>query len=253
MHQWAETPFSLIRETGLNSRPDIPHQHPAVRLAKNQALTHNVILRSLNASYRQCLAIKPGTTETQDFLFFNQNLCQVLAIHHDVEEEYLFPEIQRLSGNETIMDVNIQEHKAFHDGLDRFEEYITNISPADFRGEELQQLLMGFGKAVETHLHHEIATLLDLHVYDAGEVTKMAKGMHDRTMERSDKFRHFPLFIGCADRSFRLDGQVESFPQIPYFVLWIAKLFFEPRHAGAWRFNPSTTFGQPRACAVELA
>jgi hemerythrin-like domain-containing protein len=190
MANWAEGPFKLIVKTGIQTRPEIPAKHPAVLMAKSMALTHNVILRSLNASHHHCLGIHSGTARARDFLYYNQSLCEVLNIHHDVEEEYLFPEIGRLTGDPHLMNNNLQEHQDFHVGLKDFQDYVYNTKPENYNGRELQRLLQAFGSSVEAHLHHEIPTLLYLHQYDGQKLAQISKEMTKRTISHSDKFRY---------------------------------------------------------------
>lgn len=192
MAHWAERPFDLISETGIKSRTEIPKDHPVIALARGMALTHNIILRSINASYNQCLDVKPDASSALDFLQFNQSLCEMITIHHDVEEEFLFPEIERLSGDPHIMDTNLQEHESFHDALEAVKKYAYNTLPENYDGEHFKALLLPLGQAVVKHLHHEIPTLLDLHKYDADELALIRKELARRSQARTDKKRYVP-------------------------------------------------------------
>jgi len=245
--QWADQPFALIKETGYLSRQDIPdRQHPAIMIAQQMALTHNVILRGLNASFNQCLSVSPKTKEAQDFLLFNQCLFEILHAHHIVEEERMFVAIEKFTGVPGIMDKNLQEHKDFQEGLEKYRQYIFETNSADYDGQKLQALLEGFGKTVELHLHNEIPTLLDLKDYDAAQLKALGSAIAKQFRTGNDFYSHVPLFLGCADRSFVLDGQVRPFPPAPFFVPYLIKFVFEPRHSGAWRFNPCDSFSRPR-------
>ncbi|KAN0074130.1 hypothetical protein V8E54_008067 [Elaphomyces granulatus] len=244
---WADQPFALIKETGILSRQDIPdRQHPAISMAQHMALTHNIIIRGLNASFNQCLSVSPKTKEAQDFLLFNQCLFEILHDHHTVEEEHMFGAIEKFTGVPGIMDKNLEEHKDFQEGLEKYRQYIYETDATDYDGQTLQALLEGFGKTMEVHLHNEIPTLLDLKDYDAAKLKALAAAVGKRFRAGSNFYRHGPLFVGCADRSFILDGQVMPFPPFPFFVPYIIKFIFEPRHSGAWRFNPCDSFSQPR-------
>jgi hemerythrin-like domain-containing protein len=186
---WADKPFSLITETGALNRDKSLLNHPAVAMARQMALSHNVILRSMNAAVNQCLSVQPGTTDAEDFLQFNQSMYEILKQHHTVEEEYLFQAIEELSGIPGIMDQNLQEHKDFHDGLDKFRDYVFSTSAANYDGPALKALLEGFGGAVEKHLHNEIPSLLDLQRYDASKLQAIAKELGRRFAASSDKHK----------------------------------------------------------------
>ncbi|PWI64553.1 hypothetical protein PCL_09566 [Purpureocillium lilacinum] len=244
--RWADQPFLLIKKTGALSRKDLRPDHAAISMAQQMALAHNVILRSINAAVNQCCGVQPGTAEARDFLLFNQSVFEILKQHHDIEEEYMFGAIERLTGIPGIMDRNLLEHKDFEAGLEKFRKYVFETNADKYDGQTLKALLEGFGSTVEKHLHNEIPTLLELQDYDSSKLGEIAKELGRRFGGAGDKYRHAPLFIGCSDKTFVLDGQNIPFPPVPFFVPYIIKLFFEPRHAGSWRFNPSDSFGQPR-------
>jgi hypothetical protein len=172
--QWADRPFSLVTETGVLHRKNYTLDHPAVSMAQQMALAHNVILRSMNASINQCLYVLPGTVEAHDFMKFNQSVFEVLKLHHDVEEEYMFQEIERLTGVPGLMDQNLQEHKDFQDGLGQFRKYVFGTSADNYDGQTLKALLEACGGTVEKHLHDKIPTLLNLQKYDASRVQVVA-------------------------------------------------------------------------------
>lgn len=190
MKQWADQPFALIKETGILSRPNIPRHHPAVAMAQGMALSHNVILRGMNASYNQCLSVQPKTAAASDFLFFNQCLFEILKTHHDIEEEYMFGEIEKLTGVPGIMDGNLQEHRDFHEGLEKFREYVFETDAEKYDGKTLQGLLDGFGRAVEKHLHNEIPTLLDLNECDAAKLKAISTTLGKRFAKANNVYRY---------------------------------------------------------------
>ena len=55
-----------------------------------------------------------------------------------------------------------------------------------------------------------------------------------------------PFVLGCQDKSFILDDEIARFPLQPYFVLLFVRVVLASRHAGLWRFNPSSLKGVPR-------
>ena len=189
--KWADQPFALIKETGYLSRQDIPdRQHPAIMIAQQMALTHNVVLRGLNASFNQCLSVSPKTKEAQDFLVFNQSLFEIIHAHHTVEEEHMFVAIEKFTGVPGIMDKNLQEHKDFQEGLEKYRQYIFETDASDYDGKTLQALLEGFGKTIELHLHNEIPTLLDLMDYDAAGLKAVASASGKRFRSGNDFYRY---------------------------------------------------------------
>ena len=52
--------------------------------------------------------------------------------------------------------------------------------------------------------------------------------------------------LGCQDRSFIIDDEKAHFPLQPFIALVFVHLALASRHAGLWRFNPSSQYGKPR-------
>lgn len=243
---WANAPFALITDTGIGARPEVPRDHYAYELARMMAHIHNLLLRALNASYNQCLSVRPDTPETRDFLVFNQCLYSMLKSHHDQEEESLFPAFGQVSGNPDVMAVNVQEHKRFETELQNFRDYVFNTDPEVYSGAQLKSLLDCLGPLVQEHLHHEIATLLDLHVVDS-KALKGVFGMASRgsSGEPHDIFKDIPFTLTCEDITLQLDGKVTP-PFLGSFARQLIKWAVGWRYPGVWRFAPSDFLGNPR-------
>lgn len=244
---WADVPFPLIRETHASSLPSsVPKDHACIAWARDMAQIHNTMIRAFNASYNQCLSIQPGTQEAADFLLFNRLLFNMLDHHHHVEEEFLFPGVEKLLGVPGAMEPNVEQHHAFEKGLGVFEEYVTQTKPEGYCGRQLRDILDSFLDVLVQHLHDEIPTLLNLHTLDSKEMSKIwEKTAHEATKD-IDIFTDAPFVLSCQDRTFLLDGQPRGFPGIPFFLPWVVSAIFARRHAGAWKFSPSGILGAPR-------
>ena len=186
----SRTPFSLISETGALQRTDIPAEHAVVHIAQQMALIHNTILRALNSSYNQCLAVKAGTSDADDSLFYNQRIFNMLHEHHMDEEERMFPAIEELAGVRGLMDQNIEQHKAFEGGVERFREYVYSRSMKDYDGLELQGLIDGFGSVVTIHLHDEIPSLLGLKNLNSAELMTIWNTGERAAHSRVDQYKY---------------------------------------------------------------
>jgi hypothetical protein len=59
-----------------------------------------------------------------------------------------------------------------------------------------------------------------------------------------------PFVFGCQDSDFLLDGKKISFPDVPVPIIvpYIIDQVIARRYSGAWRFSPSSAYGQPRLC-----
>jgi len=58
--------------------------------------------------------------------------------------------------------------------------------------------------------------------------------------------RAAPLYLGCQDKSFTVDGEQIPFPEVPFIAAYFVDWVLSSRHKGAWRFNPSDMYGNPR-------
>jgi hypothetical protein len=55
-----------------------------------------------------------------------------------------------------------------------------------------------------------------------------------------------PFVLGSQDNSFLLDDTHINFPEVPSFVFYLVDWVLSRRHQGAWRFNYSDMYGNPR-------
>lgn len=241
---WADEPFKLISETGILQRTDIPEGHACRFYAVQMSLIHNGILRAFNSSYNQALHITAASAPSiaADFLLYNQIIYEQLREHHTVEEETMFPLLEELAGVPGIMDGNVEQHKASEAGLEKFKDYVFNTKPEDFDGEELRRILDSFGHILDEHLHAEIKTLLDLHIYDSQKLMEVWKKTEKVALSQLDDYRHGPLVFGCQDVNFKIDGKDAVFPAVPFFVPYIVKYLRERKYKPLWKFNPCSTF-----------
>ncbi|ETN43574.1 uncharacterized protein HMPREF1541_02733 [Cyphellophora europaea CBS 101466] len=211
------------------------------------ALAHNGILRGLNAIYLQAAHIPRGdSSAVQDFLIYCQCWCESMHHHHDAEEQSFFPSIEQISGVPGIMERNVEQHRAFTPGFDRFYEYSRTCLPRDYDGGQLKSLIEGFAEPLTRHLSNEVETLRALDVYD-GERIRQAYKRLEKILMATDNRRIAPLVFGTADRTF--EGGMHDFPAVPFFVPFIIHYWFGREHRGAWRFNPCTMWRDPRELA----
>lgn len=245
---WADAPFPLISETHASSLPSfVPRDHACIAWARGMAQIHNTMIRAFNASYNQCLSVQSATQEAADFLLFNRLLFNMLEHHHRVEEEFMFPAVEKLLGVPGAMETNVEQHHAFEKGLELYGEYVIKTKPEEFCGHQLRDILDSFVAVLVRHLHDEIPTLLNLHNLDSREMDKIwQKCAHEATKD-TDIFTDTPFLLSCQDNTFLLDGECRGFPGIPFFIPWLVYAFAARRYTGAWKFSPSGVLGTPRA------
>lgn len=125
-------------------------------------LAHNLLIRGLNSIHCQAPHVKP--TEQLAFVGYAQNFVNVLKVHHACEEETFFAEVERMAGESGIMEKNVEEHHAFHGGLDTLDGYLAGVARGAeaYNGGRIVEIIDDFGPALSEHLREEIQTLLEL-------------------------------------------------------------------------------------------
>ena len=183
--QWADTPYKLIATNDFSQDVRYVAQcivlipltfilqtsHNAYYVATQMALAHNGVIRGLNSIYLQSTKLPPNDIiVAQDFLTFCQCWSESMHHHHDAEEKEFFPSIEAISGIEGLMNQNVEQHRAFTPGFERFEEYCRTCPPAEYDGQKLKSLVEGFAEPLTQHLYDEIDTLRALDKYDSTRV-----------------------------------------------------------------------------------
>lgn len=131
------------------------------------ALVHNCLIRGLNAIYRQAPYIRTGD-DIRDFLGYIKAWCLTLSVHHKTEEAVSFPLFEAMTGVIGVMDTNVSQHEAFHDGVESLEEYATACQDykAVYDGNHVRDIIDSFGKILTEHLADEIRTLEAMDEYE---------------------------------------------------------------------------------------
>ena len=102
--------------------------------------------------------------------------------HHDAEEKEFFPNIERITGVQGIMQRNIEQHRAFTPGFESFQEYSMTCSPKEYEGQKMRSLIEAFAEPLSKHLHDEIETLRALDAYDSERVRQAYKRLEKSLM-----------------------------------------------------------------------
>ncbi|KAK7426928.1 hypothetical protein QQZ08_006520 [Neonectria magnoliae] len=166
---WVDAPFKLIPSSKAGAEVG-KESKGAKQLASEMCIVHNVLLRGLNAIYNQARNVAAKGTEKDkiDFANFAYGWAGMLEEHHHTEETAIFPEINELTGVPGLMDSNVDEHKAFHDGLSAYTEYLDRVRSGneEFDGDKLISIIDSFAVVLRDHLANEIDTLLGLEKYE---------------------------------------------------------------------------------------
>ncbi|KAK5632362.1 hypothetical protein RRF57_008076 [Xylaria bambusicola] len=235
---WVDGPFSLIETPSVKIKSD----HFYLKAASEMTHAHNVLIRSLNAILRQGPHIPTSTDpkycakDVTDFLNYVRCWVQMVHHHHWVEEEFIFPEMDKFSGKPGLMDEPRHQHELFQAGLTNLESYSINTKPEKFEwkgAQGMEHIIDSFSEDLTGHLYGEIEVLLTLSDLDSEEFKK--------TWLKAET-------IAKQSGNLKLLACGEDFPPFPWFMPYLAHYAFAVRN-GSWRFNPCDFWGKPRPLA----
>lgn len=134
-------------------------------LASEMCHVHNMILRGLNSIYLQAPHITPA--DEKPFCRYVLGWYNLLHSHHSGEEADFFPTVENMTGVKGLMDNNVDQHKAFHDGMDSLKAFADAVvaDKEKYDASRLVALIDDFGPALTQHLGDEIPTILSLRQY----------------------------------------------------------------------------------------
>jgi hemerythrin-like domain-containing protein len=195
---WAANPFPLIPTPGRDlNRAKLPDH---IYLAREMAFAHNAILRSLNSIYLQCPRVSVPA-DIVDLLKYAEFWCTWIHEHHGGEETLLFPRIQEITGQKSLMEKNIQQHEAFMGGFKEFEDLVKKMQGEEYDAGKLRTCIDGFGGLLTAHLTDEIKTLVGLEKY-SDPALREAWDDFDKEMAKSDavcsiSVQNFQIWLTC--------------------------------------------------------
>lgn len=110
--------------------------------------------------------------------------------HHDAEETLFFPEVEKLTGEEGIMNRNVEQHHAFLPGMEAWSQYTSDCmekeGPSKFDAAHFTKLIDGFAPQLVAHLAEEIPTLLAIDKYAIVGVKKAFQSFDKHMLAKSD-------------------------------------------------------------------
>lgn len=228
----ADGPLSLIPTPGGTGEKD---DDPFAEFASHMALVHNIIIRGYNSMYLQAPRLK--TADIPDFLHYCHSWYEFVVGHHDSEEKVLFPQIKEATGVDGIMDDDIQEHAAFHDGLDEMKAYVDTCLalPSKYSGAEFVKIFDSFAPAFHSHLVREPLKLASLSKYNF-DMKTLGDQTTQYALQRYSTTDVLPILWYNLDTKFE-GGKWESFPPLPAPIKWYMVNILGWWKSNWWRFS----------------
>lgn len=144
------------------------------------ANVHNVILRGLNAIYRQAPHVSQQK-DIADFMLYIHAWADMVHHHHLLEETIFFPRVEELAREaglpESLMKPNLDQHHIFEPKMAEMAEWASEVREGkrEYESADLIKLIDGFAPILTQHLHEEIDTLTKLEKCDGEGIRKALK------------------------------------------------------------------------------
>jgi len=210
------------------------------------AQLHNMLIRSLNAIYRQAPYVKQPQ-DIKDFIQFVALWHEMLVHHHETEEKVFFPELEKLAG--VSMEENVEQHAAFEQGLAALDAWAKSTTPETYSAPKLLALIDALGPVLTVHLADEIPSLLALSSHDSAALKKAWIKSGEYARSSGPVTVGVPMMIGSFDSTYEGGAVVPDDLAFPWFINVLNSWVFCRKYAGAWRFLPCDWNKKPRPLA----
>jgi len=237
---WADGPFELLPISLLKSGKTTS---TSFKMARDMLTVHNAVIRGINAIYLQCVNIERSPADINDFVEFSQTWALALQTHHHSEETVVFPRLEKLIEEPGFMDKNVEQHHAFHAGIEAFTQYLRSVSEGSqaYAGVKIRELVDAFMPALREHLSDEIGTLLALEKYeDKVDLGTWFRNILEEVIAKAsdtEKNKIVPMHIHCHDGTYG-GGMNATWPAMPWFVGLMFTWIIFPKNKHLWRFAP---------------
>ncbi|KAI0899117.1 hypothetical protein F4806DRAFT_493617 [Annulohypoxylon nitens] len=244
---YADTPLSLIHtpkyETGKTDSFTIE--------ASKMALSHNSFIRGFNSIYQQAPRVPPA--DRADFVGYCIAWHDCVDAHHHYEETDLFPSIDKAAGISGLMDSAVDEHAAFHDGLEKFKLYLSKEG-SDFSASRLIAIMDSFKDPLHSHLKAEPLSIVALAQYNTKEnpidILSLADAAVRKSITLSLVFNVMPIFYLNMDSEFEGGMWDGVFPSLKGTGRWLVSKTIFSWHSSRWRFASCSPDGKLKQLAV---
>ncbi|GAB1310233.1 Iron-sulfur cluster repair protein DnrN [Madurella fahalii] len=246
---YSDVPLALIHtpkfETGKDDLFTIEASH--------MALSHNAFIRGFNTIYQQAPRVH-NPSDKADFVGYCLAWVDCVATHHHYEETELFPNIDKAAGQKGLMDGAVNEHEAFHGGMERFRNYLLDKG-AGFSGTELVAIMDEFKEPLHSHLKAEPAAIVALARYNTPDtpidILGIAEAAGKKQVNLSFMFNTLPVFfLNMETVEFEGGMWHGVFPPMKGVARAVMNKAVPMWHSGRWRFASCSADGSVKQLAA---
>ncbi|KAL9118643.1 MAG: hypothetical protein Q9187_004807, partial [Circinaria calcarea] len=177
-----------------------------------------------------------------------------VAEHHHYEETEFFPAIDKAVGEKGVMENAVEQHAAFHDGLERFKNYLLEKG-VNFSHVDLIAIMDSFSEPLYAHLKAEPTSILALSRYNTPQtpidIVAMALEAGKKSVTIGFVFNVLPVFLLNMETVDFEGGMWHNvFPPFNKVVKWILTRGAPLWQRRRWRFASCTPDGKFKHLAV---
>jgi hypothetical protein len=210
--------------------------------AINMAAVHNTFIQGMNAA----IAHAPHITEekVQPFMIFTLTLLTAINHHHEMEETFYFPEMEKKLGKGSLSG-NVDEHQQLIPILEDAINWLKEVQDGKTKYDAtvLLEKFNAFGDLLMEHLNNEIASLESSKmeaVFTVKELKDIDNILFKRALGEKDFHKGLPLAIACGNPA------TPWFPPFPLLLKWATRWWYSRRYRDAWEFGTMDFAGNPR-------
>ncbi|THU97141.1 hypothetical protein K435DRAFT_838742 [Dendrothele bispora CBS 962.96] len=210
--------------------------------AINMAAAHNAFIQGINAMVAHASTVPPE--KVQPFMIFSLAVVDNIHHHHDLEEQYLFPELEKKLGQGALSG-NVEEHKEFVPQLLELKEYLEKVKAGEAKYDAtlFVEKIHSFSDIMIAHLNHEIPSLESSRmraVFTEKELKDIDSGFMNLALKKIEFATTMPLSVVCGNPA------TPWFPPFPLPLKWATRWWFARKYSEAWEFGPLDLYGNPR-------
>ncbi|PPR03396.1 hypothetical protein CVT24_012521 [Panaeolus cyanescens] len=203
-------------------------------------MVHNVFIRAMNSIHVNATKVTPE--DVPAFIGYCLTAIETIGFHHQMEEETVFPILEKKIEE---MSHNVEQHKAFHDGMETFKQYMLDVreKKETYEGERARELSKAFSEPLLQHLHDEIPTISPEMLSRFDDEPETLQNMYHRLEEHAKsqpgKLTVFPFVMTHHD--------VKTSPNWPAFpapIKWFARNIAPLWNSSFWKLSPYTSRGE---------
>ncbi|KAJ7223047.1 hypothetical protein GGX14DRAFT_387422 [Mycena pura] len=208
--------------------------------AINMAAAHNSFIQGINSIVSHAPTVSGDKVEP--FLVFSLAVVRIqtpiraqltwsklagIGRHHDMEEDFYFPELEKKLGKGALAP-SVEQHHAFVPQLTQLKEYLEEIKAGKqtYDGPLLVEKIHSFSDIMINHLNEEIPALESSRmraVFTEQELQELDSAFMKRAMGKIDFYTSLPLSVVCGNPA------TPWFPPFPTPLKWATRWWFSRR------------------------